>query len=168
MISTMNSNSLLNTAVFGTHGFTPTQSPQRFPLKIEMVGGGSSSSGGSSGSSPESGGIPILPLLLIFGAIAGLVVVRSRNKGITKTQYIQSKVEQARNAYGSISGGASAKESITRAVEEFKASQPDLAASVSFTQSCVVGDFIAIKNMDGKLLAEVPYVKADDISKKKQ
>ncbi len=143
--------------LFGTHGFTPTKSPQRFPLKIEMVGGGSGSGGGSAG--PDSGGFPFLPLIVIAGALAGVIYVRSRKKGVSKTQYIQSKVEQFKDVYSSVSGGASAKNSVVMAVEEFKAAHPELSSEVSYTQSCILGDFVAIKSMDGRLLAEVPYLR---------
>jgi hypothetical protein len=88
-----------------------------------------------------------------------LVFVRSKKKGISKKQYLQNKVHQAKDLLNSLSENPNASARVKNAVEEFKASNPDKAAKTSFTQSCLKDGFVAIKNMKGQLLAEIPISK---------
>ena len=145
----MSTNQYLPSPVFAEHGFLTPESPRR-PFQVEMIGGGGNSSGG---------GFPILPLLLAAGLVTGLIFVRSKKKGISKKQYLQNKVHQAKEFLNSLSENPKASEQVKNAVEEFKASNPDKAANVSFTQSCLKDGFVAIKNMEGQLLAEIPISK---------
>ncbi len=136
--------------VFAKHGYLKVDPPRR-PFQIEMTGGDKNSSGS---------GFPILPLILGVGVITGLAFIRSKKKGINKKQYVQNKVSQAKKLFYSATKNTGANEQIKKAVDKFKASNPDKASTASYTQTCITGDFIAIKNMEGQLLTEIPLQKS--------
>ena len=125
-----NENQTSFTPLIASHGFSPSRALE--PFQVEVVGGGED-------------GFPILPVLLIAGSVAALVFA------LANQMFSQTKKRS------NISSDNS--EVIKDAVDTFKLSNPDKADSISYTNSCVMGGFIAIKTFDGQLLAEIPLSK---------
>jgi hypothetical protein len=125
-----NNNQTSFTPLIASHGFSPSRAPK--PFQVEVVGGG-------------EGGFPILPVILITGSVAALIFALA-NQMLSKTKK-KSNISPDNS------------EVIKEAVNTFKLSNPDKADSISYTNSCVMGGFIAIKTFDGQLLAEIPLSK---------
>jgi preprotein translocase subunit YajC len=107
----------------------------------------------------NSGGDILLVVLLLIMTMAFLTY-RAQKKGMLIGTYIKSKLNaakqipsgsmgdiQARNDHGSV---------VQNMVDKFKSENPEIANKVSYTNSTIIGGFIAIKDMSGNLLAEFP------------
>lgn len=138
--------------IFMKHGFTPYQSQQRFPLKIEVLGGDSSQQ--NSGNNSQ-GGFPLAPSLAVAILIAA-IYFRAKKKKISKSQYIREKIELARNACSRDKSTANSSQLIKQTVDRYKRDNPQHEGSASYINSCIKSGFIVIKSLDGDILAEIP------------
>ena len=72
----------------------------------------------------------------------------------------KKKAGQAREIFDQARDALSANEGnsdlVKQAVDKYKADNPEQASSVSYTNSTISGKFILIKDLDGRLLSEIP------------
>lgn len=112
--------------------------------------------------SQSGGGDLLLPIVLAIAGIAGFIAYRAKKNEVSIMEYIQSKAEAMRAdppnnvATTATSKGSVATSLIQQAVDQYKRSNSSDTNTASYTNSTIVGDYIAIRDMKGNLLAELP------------
>jgi len=108
----------------------------------------------------SGGGFPVMPILIILIGLAAFVFYRAGAKSIPPKEYALGKFKILKEKFSEGTNIAGTRENsseiIEKAVNKFKEENEALGGSASYIYSSIVGRFVAIRDMDGKLLAEMP------------
>lgn len=100
-----------------------------------------------------------MPILIVFMGLVAFVFYRARIKSIPPKEYALDKFRTIKEKLSEGKDIASthikSSEIVEKAVNKFKEENEALGGSASYTNSLIVGGFVAVKDMDGKLLAEM-------------